>query len=525
LFVPDGTHTSNNSSTEKSVFSNEKDSSQTTKTTPLTVTQQPISLSIQPSKNSGLMHTPSISPAMYDNAIPAVVSSQPKNNSYLNSPAQTAVHQSISPNLKPSQNSGTTHKSSIPSTIKNNSSPSVALPSQSFSQFAPTGFHSSNTPTKVESHSSYENNSLQTTNTFNSNIQRSKTSGSIDILSTAPTIYNNKLSPSVNSRPTSVVEQTYAPSVKSRGESFRPVQPITSNILPQTNEFYPCNLDTIDREQTMNNILRSLSENQSYFENPTSPHSYALEWITHEHDSNDIYLCPDSINLIQRYVVVLLYFQTGGDNWNYCARDEENGGLCVADNVQRNSFLTLGSECAWGGITCDENKKLQRINLDTNNLAGPIPPEISFLSELIELDLDSNKLTGTIPPSISLMSKLKYIDLDRNQLQGSIPETIYSLTQLRILDLNDNKLIGTISTKIGYLIKLDIVQLDNNMFTGNLPSEIGLLTGMRAFTVLGNNLTGTISSSICKLQNKKLKYFSTNCSICPIDGCCTYCEG
>ena len=108
-----------------------------------------------------------------------------------------------------------------------------------------------------------------------------------------------------------------------------------------------------------------------------------------------------------------------------------------------------------------------------NGLTGSIPTEVGLLTELIMLGfgkhlfpvllvgfetkqihsffasnlfslffshiilIDSNELTGSIPMEVSLMTTLTALGLSRNNFEGSIPSTFNSLTLLEHLFLGE----------------------------------------------------------------------------------------
>ena len=107
-----------------------------------------------------------------------------------------------------------------------------------------------------------------------------------------------------------------------------------------------------------------------------------------------------------------------------------------------------------------------------------IPTEVSLWGEVYsvesttELDLRNNELTGPIPPEIGYLTNLTYLDLRYNQLTGSIPPEIGNLTNLTLLDLRNNQLTGFIPTEIGNLTNLTLLILSNNQLTGEIPESI-----------------------------------------------------
>lgn len=97
------------------------------------------------------------------------------------------------------------------------------------------------------------------------------------------------------------------------------------------------------------------------FDDVEHPAYRAYNWIV---DDDDMHLCPDDENLLQRYILALLYFTTGGDGWTKCSRD-------ASMPCSRNSFLSDSHECEWGGVTCDDLQQVQKLNLGK----PPPPPE------------------------------------------------------------------------------------------------------------------------------------------------------
>ncbi|KAK4265090.1 hypothetical protein QN277_026188 [Acacia crassicarpa] len=137
------------------------------------------------------------------------------------------------------------------------------------------------------------------------------------------------------------------------------------------------------------------------------------------------------------------------------------------NNVLQSWDPTLVDPCTWFHVTCDDDKRVTRLDLGhaklsgrlvaelgklerlrylelyMNNLEGPIPKELGGLKSLVSLDLYHNNLTGKIPPSLSKLSNLKFLRLNNNKLSGRIPRELTKLGNLKILDLSNNDLCGT----------------------------------------------------------------------------------
>uniref|UniRef100_A0A1J3JUG0 non-specific serine/threonine protein kinase n=3 Tax=Noccaea caerulescens TaxID=107243 RepID=A0A1J3JUG0_NOCCA len=79
----------------------------------------------------------------------------------------------------------------------------------------------------------------------------------------------------------------------------------------------------------------------------------------------------------------------------------------------------------WEGLNCSdpdsEPPRIIILNLNRSNLTGTITPEISKLTQLIELDLSNNDLSGEIPEVFGDMEFLKLINLSGNlKVNGSV---------------------------------------------------------------------------------------------------------
>ena len=143
--------------------------------------------------------------------------------------------------------------------------------------------------------------------------------------------------------------------------------------------------------------------------NNTSARYAAANWIL---DTDPENLDATSPRLVQRYVIVLLYYSLSGERWLNSSR-----------------FLSSSNECLWYGIYC---------------LNGRV-----FMIELA-----NNTMHGTIPNETGALKELQVLNVGSNFIRGSVPESFYNLTGLKFLDMSENLLTGSISSKIGNLKKL-----------------------------------------------------------------------
>ena len=183
--------------------------------------------------------------------------------------------------------------------------------------------------------------------------------------------------------------------------------------------------------------------------------------------------------------LVALYEATDGDNWT-TSWDLSNCDVC-----------------SHFGITCDESRRVTRIDLDGNNLTGFIPSEIGEIENLEDLFLKGNNLSGSIPSNIGRLINLTVLQLTSNQLSGPIPSEIGNLIQLADLRFDNNALSGALPESLGNLKKIIFLNLSQNDLTGNIPSSLGNLCKGEFLLLEDNNLSGSLPKELSSLGNQR----------------------
>jgi hypothetical protein len=118
-------------------------------------------------------------------------------------------------------------------------------------------------------------------------------------------------------------------------------------------------------EGALIDFLSSISADDGVaLRDPNSSQYAAMKWL--QTSSNQgIY---DEQVVIQRYALATLYYSTNGGQWG-----------------SSTGWLSSEPECEWQTLSvspsvCDDDGQLVALNLNANNLAGSIPPELNLLS-------------------------------------------------------------------------------------------------------------------------------------------------
>ena len=148
---------------------------------------------------------------------------------------------------------------------------------------------------------------------------------------------------------------------------------------------------------------------------------------------------------------------------------------------------------------------LRRLNLQRNELTGPIPPELASLANLWRLDLSANDLTGPIPPELANLGNLVWLDLGSNVLTGPIPAALQNLVNLEHLGLGDNDLTGPLPSWLGNLSKLrKLWAARAGRLTGPIPRELGRLVNLGWLNLSGMPLGGRIPPELGSLSSLRV---------------------
>lgn len=114
--------------------------------------------------------------------------------------------------------------------------------------------------------------------------------------------------------------------------------------------------------------------------------------------------------------------------------------------------------------------------MEGNNVAGTLPGDVGFLTDLTTIILSRQKIVGSIPDSYSSLSKLELVLLLENQLTGTFPEVLIG-PSIKYLDMGRNQFNGQLPSSISSTALTDL-RFDSCQLTGAIPPEIANLSNL-----------------------------------------------
>ncbi len=199
-----------------------------------------------------------------------------------------------------------------------------------------------------------------------------------------------------------------------------------------------------------------------------------------------------TVPLAECQALEALYASTNGAQW-----------------YDKDGWATTNTPCSWYGVTCQAGH-ISQLDLSDNNLAGPLPAQLSSLSQLRVLNLKRNALTGAVPVELASLAQLQTLDLSENSLAGAVPVQLGNLAALQTLNLSNNQLSGPVPAQLASLALLQSLDLSSNQLTGTIPPVLGGMTNLRTLGLNNNQLSGAIPAQLGSLPNLRQLLLANN---------------
>jgi Leucine-rich repeat (LRR) protein len=237
-------------------------------------------------------------------------------------------------------------------------------------------------------------------------------------------------------------------------------------------------------------ILNVALEGGSEFEDPDSYQSRALQFC-------ETQLQP-SQDVITYYALACIYFASYG-KVNKRTLGEFPDIVELAGWIDSTNWITNVDYCSWFGLTCNEDGKVQCLELPSNRLFGIVAPEVRLLAETLEiLDLSNNYYLVSEPDShwLGRLVHATHVNVGTTSLEyPGIPAYLGNLTNLQELDISFSFFsFGPISVSaFSGLHQLTFLDISNNVYTSTIPT---LPTGLQHLfldhIVFDENVTQTL---------------------------------
>lgn len=157
-------------------------------------------------------------------------------------------------------------------------------------------------------------------------------------------------------------------------------------------------------------------------------------------------------------------------------------------------------------------KRLVRLVLGANSLAGTLPRHLALASHLQRIDMAENQISGTVPPELSMNTVMHQLKLSNNRLSGTVPSSLFSNgSAWRGARCGGH--LGRSRTDCGP----PGVYLSGNLLSGTLPTQLGSLRTMAKRFYCGDGSLSATSPSDDGVD------YCADASKCPCGPCC-YCS-
>jgi len=293
------------------------------------------------------------------------------------------------------------------------------------------------------------------------------------------------------------------------------------------------------------------------FNEPDTYQSKAMEWILGK-GKGIVMRASDEMPfeelVIQLYALACTFYST------YRMPNDVTNVLLGSQGVSgwktSRRWMTSGSSggCDWYGVRCNPQGQVEEISLPNNGLSGKVPPELSLLKDsILHLDLYNNDVHNVgergnsflgemtnlqylylgqtffendgIPPELSFLSNLVELDISFTSWFGPLNSNPWSkLTNLEYLAMNGNVFNTTLPEELIQLPKLQYLYMvdsflkgdlewvsrmrairelwiDNNPLSAQIPESLSRASTLASFSAGSCGLTGSIPASLGNLAD------------------------
>jgi len=215
------------------------------------------------------------------------------------------------------------------------------------------------------------------------------------------------------------------------------------------------------------------------FDDPESYQSKALGWVaTQTLPANHYPNLGMEEQAKQLYALACIFFSTYAQPNEWTDFHFKEGNAIPGWHVSQGWLMRPGEVCDWHGITCDDENRVSKIQLDTNGLTGSFPAEVTLLKDSLNtLDLYSNLVHNKGDAGnawLGELTNLEYLFFGTTSFEyDGVPTHIGKLEKLKELDFSYTLYFGAIPEGMwGGLTQLNYLAMDGNSYNSTLPSDL-----------------------------------------------------
>lgn len=259
-------------------------------------------------------------------------------------------------------------------------------------------------------------------------------------------------------------------------------------------------------------MFLDLGDNQFTGPIPESIGTLSELALLHAHDNFFTGTLPTSLggltSVVQMYLSVNLLI---GSIPTTLSRMVALQDLQIHDNILTGNINNI--------VNATLQTQLESVQLQNNQLTGPLPVEIMRLPSLISLVLGVNCFRGDFPPELCRITSMRNLVLDGlhsastcqhkilpgltpayttlHHVFGTIPPCYFSMPSLISLHISGNELSGTLPHHLNVSNSLVDLSLSHNIFDGPIPPAIQERTWY-SLDLSHNRFSGTLSQHFGK---------------------------